>query len=368
MYTTYSYSYRRNRLRRLIRPAIAIIILLAVLFRLLLYLADSTPATGTSKHVLISSIINWSDSSPRGILQAGIPMMAWAGEAESLPRMVSPGETVKPLLGLFTLDRQQPLHMLQSQMPFLEADLVSEQESVAVTAQEPSVVPQTDDEAEEKTTTAVLSEENLVAVYFTHTGETYALTDGFERLQGKKGGVVKVGEALQQELEENHGIRVARSDTINDTIYAESYVRSQETLTGLLEDNPSLQVVLDIHRDAGKSRENSLVTVHGQEVAPVLIIVGSDARSPFPTWRQNYNFARELAAEIEKQHPGLCLGVKILDGRYNQFLHPGAILLEVGSVTNSTEEAVRTGRLLAGPVAVMVKRSLDANTETSASQ
>ncbi|KJS11348.1 MAG: hypothetical protein JL56_09790 [Desulfotomaculum sp. BICA1-6] len=353
---------------RRIWPAIAIIILLAVLFRLLVYLADATPATGTSKQFLISSIINWSDSSPRGILQAGIPMMAWAGEAESLPRMVSPGETVKPLIGLFTLDRQQPLHMLQSQMPFLEADFVSDQESVAVTAQEPTLMPLADDEAEEKTTTTVLSEDNLVGVYFTHTGETYALTDGMERLHGKKGGVVKVGEALQQELEENHGIRVACSDTINDTIYADSYVRSQETLTGLLENNTSLQVVLDIHRDAGKSRENSLVTVHGQEVAPVLIVVGSDARASFPAWRENYDFARELAAEMEKQHPGLCLGVQIKEGRYNQFLHPGAILLEVGSVSNSTEEAVRTGRLLAGPVAELVKRSLDANTETSASQ
>jgi len=368
MYTTYSYGYRRNRLRRLIGLAIAILFLLGVLFRLLFYLIDYAPVTGSDKHVLISSIINWSDSSPHGILQAGIPMMAWAGEAENPPRMVSPSETVKPLLGLFTLDRQQPLHMLQSQMPFWDVDFVSQQDSVAVTAQDPSLVPLPDDEADEITSAALLSKDNLVGVYFTHTGETYALTDGMERIHGKKGGVVKVGEALQQELEENHGIRVACSDTINDTNYAESYVRSQETLTDLLENNPSLQVVLDIHRDAGKSRENSLVTVHGQEVAPVLIVIGSDARAPFPAWRENYDFARELAAEMEKQHPGLCQGVQIKEGRYNQFLHPSAILLEVGSVSNSTEEAVRTGRLLAGPVAEMVKRGLDAKTETSATQ
>jgi len=161
MLTTYYYGYRRNRLRR-IRPAIAIILLLAVLFRLLLYLADSTPATGASKHVLSGSIINWSDSSPRGILQAGIPMMAWAGEAENLPRMVSPSETVKPLLGLFTLDRQQPLHMLQSQMPFGAADFVSDRESVAVAAQESFTMPLAEEETEEKTSTTVLSEANLL--------------------------------------------------------------------------------------------------------------------------------------------------------------------------------------------------------------
>jgi len=366
MYTAYYYNYRRNRLRRLLWSAITVFFLLGALFRLIAYVVDSGPATGLEKHLLVSFIINLSDSHPLGILQAGIPLLAWAGEAKSPLRVVSPSETVKPLLGLFIPDRQQPLRILQSQMPFLDAGYVSEQESVTVTAPEPAEPPAGED-TEEKANAAVLSEDALVGVYFTHTGETYALTDGMERLQGKKGGVVKVGEALMLELQEEYGIRVAYSDTVNDTNYAESYVRSQETLTGLLEKNPSLQVVLDIHRDAGKSRENSLVTVHGQEVAPLLIVVGSDARAPFPNWRENYNFARELAAEIDKQHPGLCLGVKILEGRYNQFLHPGAVLLEVGSVSNSTEEAVRSGRLLAGPLAELVKRRIDADTSTPVS-
>lgn len=359
MYTAYSYNYRRNKLRRLVWLAVAVFFLLGVLFRLVSYLVDAGPATGLGKHLLVSSIINLSDNRSMGILQAGVPLLAWAGEVERPLAIVSPGETVKPLLGLLVPDRQQPLRILQSQMPFLDAGGAVERESVPVTAQEtPAELPH-HEENEEEEEAAVLSEEALVGVYFTHTGETYALTDGTERLQGKRGGVVKVGEALQQELQEKYGILVACSDTINDAKYADSYVRSQETLTELLENNPSLQVVLDIHRDAGKSRENSLVTVNGEEAAPVLIVVGSDARAPFPNWRENYNLARELAAEINKQHPGLCLGVQIKEGRYNQFLHPGAVLLEVGSVSNSTEEAVRSGRLLAGPVAEMVKRRIN---------
>ncbi len=366
MYTAYYYNYRRNKLRRLVWSAVAVFFLLGMLFRFISYLVDADPKTGPGKHLLVSSIISLSDSRPLGILQAGVPLLAWAGEeAESPLPIVSPGETVKPLLGLFIPDRQQPLRILQSQMPFLDAGDAFEPESVPVIAQELPVELPHDEGNEEEEEAAVLSEEALVGVYFTHTGETYALTDGTERLQGKRGGVVKVGAALQQELQEKYGIRVAYSDTVNDTKYADSYVRSQETLTELLENNPSLRVVLDIHRDAGKSRENSLVTVHGEAAAPVLIVVGSDARSPFPNWRENYNLARELAAEIDKQHPGLCLGVKILNGRYNQFLHPGAILLEVGSVQNSTAEAVRSGRLLAGPVAEIIKRKVSDGPSTA---
>jgi stage II sporulation protein P len=190
-----------------------------------------------------------------------------------------------------------------------------------------------------------------VGIYHTHTGETYALTDGTERLTGKRGGVVIVGEALKKELEDAYGIRVAHSTNINDVKYNTSYVESEKDARSLLHENTELEILLDIHRDAGKSRQNSLVKVQGQECAPIMFVVGSDARTPFPTWRQNYGFVKELAGMLDKQYPGLCCGVMVKEGRYNQFLHPRAILVEIGSVSNSTEEAERSARLLAGIIA-----------------
>lgn len=292
-------------------------------------------------------------------MRVAVPVMAWSGSQEDVPQVVGPGALVAQLGRLLKPDPQRPVHIVAYQMPLWAEEANHHEPSALVMAPERSLdsEPLPDEEAIQPP--PPLSEESLVAIYNTHTGETYALTDGMERLTGKRGGVVKVAEALQDELEKKYGIRVARSDAINDINYNSSYTKSQETLQKLLEENPSVQVVLDIHRDAGKSRENSLVTVDGQQVAPVLIVVGSDARSPFPTWRQNYSFAQELAAEIDKQQPGLCLGVRILEGRYNQFLHPRAVLLEVGSVSNSTEEAVLAARMLAGPVAEVVKRYMD---------
>jgi stage II sporulation protein P len=79
--------------------------------------------------------------------------------------------------------------------------------------------------------------------------------------------------------------------------------------------------------------------------------VGSDARRPFPNWRQNYDFAVLLSERINQMYPGLSLGVRVKDGLYNQFLHPRAVLVEMGTTENSTEEAARSARLLADALA-----------------
>ncbi len=347
MYSAYNYRYRRYRPRYY---TIFLLVLAIILINCLVILSPVLTKTG---YGLLNVLLAWNDCDLRGVLRVAVPVMAWSGSQEDTSQ-VAVG-LIAPLIRIFQSDSQRPLHILAYQIPLLAEVAKSEELTALVVA--PELKPQSDQEA--VLPSPSLTEESLVAIYNTHTGETYALTDGMERLTAKRGGVVKVAEALEDELEKKYGVRVARSDAINDVNYNDSYTKSQETMQKLLKENPAVLVVLDIHRDAGKSRENSLVTVDGEQVAPVLIIVGSDARSPFPTWRQNYSFAQELAAEINKQYPGLCLGVRIQEGRYNQFLHPRAVLLEVGSVSNSTDEAVRAACMLAGPVAEMVKRNLD---------
>jgi len=195
---------------------------------------------------------------------------------------------------------------------------------------------------------------NLVAIYNTHTGETYALTDGVERVDGKRGGVVVVAEALEKALEQKYGIMVARSDKIHDEEYGTSYLKSEETARNLIKDNPYLRAVIDIHRDIGKPRDDCVVKINGENVARIMLVVGSDKRAPHPNWQKNYAFAIELAHKMDKMYPGLCEGVRVQDGRYNQFLHPHAILVEVGGVNNSTEEAVRAAELLADVLALVI--------------
>lgn len=234
-----------------------------------------------------------------------------------------------------------PAGVLQSEIPLLGYLEIPAEKVTALPIQQPELA-------------TVLPGDCLVAIYNTHTGETYGLTDGVERLDGRKGGVVTVAAALQEELESKYGIKTARSERINDADYNKSYLESEKTARELLTSNPKTMVILDIHRDSGKTREQSIVKINGQDMAPLLFIVGSDTRRPFPNWQQNHAFAQELSNKVNSLYPGLSLGIRVKDGLYNQSLHPHALLVEVGTTKNSTEEAIRSMRLLASALAVIL--------------
>ncbi|MCL6610131.1 MAG: stage II sporulation protein P [Peptococcaceae bacterium] len=302
---------------------------------------------GLKNFSLFDIAVSWSERDPRGLVRSAAPVMAWAGNQEDYPEEITPMSVVTAMLAPFRVNLDSPPDLLASEMPALaeyRRGLAAKAASGAGGG------------ADRKTpeTGAVLTSAALLGIYHTHTGETYALTDGVERLQGKQGGVVEVGRALKDTLEKEYGIRVVHDDRVNDENYSYSYIESEKTARRLLENNPDVQILIDIHRDAGKPRSESLVKVDGKEAAPILFVAGSDARAPFPAWRANYDYAVKLADRINKKFPGLCTGVRVKEGRYNQFLHPRALLVEVGSVSNSTAEAVESARMLARVLAAEI--------------
>jgi stage II sporulation protein P len=189
----------------------------------------------------------------------------------------------------------------------------------------------------------------FVAIYNTHTGETYALTDGVERVKGA-GGVVQAAAVLEEGLK-NRNIAVLRSDKVHDVSYAASYLESEKTVRDFVYLNPELDGIFDVHRDSTLPRGRATVNIQGRDVARVLIIVGSDERQPFPAWRQNLEFAERIAAQADALYPGLCAGVRVKAGRYNQYLSPRALLLEIGGVNNTLEEAEIAAMLFADVLA-----------------
>jgi len=282
---------------------------------------------------------------PVKIIKTGMPGLNRSDYESDLGYM-TPRELVLDWAGtVCRVNLLEPSGVLQSEMPVLA--------KLAAPAEKVTIQPVGSSQP-----VSMLSSECLVAIYNTHTGETYKLTDGVERLNGKKGGVVTVAAALQEELESKYGIKTARSERINDADYNSSYLESAKTAAELLANNPKTKVLLDIHRDAGKTREQSIVNVNGQEVAPLLFIVGSDKRRPFPDWQKNYAFALKISDRLNELYPGVSQGVRVHDGVYNQSLHPHALLVEIGTTENSTEEAVRSARLLARVLAEEISSEL----------
>ncbi|MBO8128519.1 MAG: stage II sporulation protein P [Peptococcaceae bacterium] len=223
-------------------------------------------------------------------------------------------------------------------------------------------VPTIWDHVKPATITDAASKSAVVGIYNTHTGETYLPTDGVTRFDGRPGGVVKAAQVIGETLVKKYGISVVRSEKIHDVPYNRSYFASYETARSIIEANPGLKALLDIHRDSKKGTDYRVVELNGVKVATILLIVGSDARQPFPEWHKNLAFANRLAEKADEMYPGLCLGVRVLQGRYNQFLHPRAVLVEIGSVNNTEEEALRAARLFADVLAAVLSEETVAGT------
>ncbi|WP_304544015.1 stage II sporulation protein P [Desulforamulus aquiferis] len=289
---------------------------------------------------------------PRVLVLTSMPALA---RLDTPDEMENQGHAIILWVAGLARINTSPTGMLLDQIPLLAKAVAG---GAPVISETPKIIE------EEPVLQPELSSDILVAIYNTHTGEAYAISEGTERVAGK-GGVVAVAAEIQQVLEKKFSIRVVRSEKVHDLQYATSYIESEKTARELVAKYPKMLAMLDIHRDAGKTREQSLVEINGNKVATILMVVGSDARRPFPNWKENYNFACQLADKLDELYPGLCIGVQVKEGRYNQFLHPGAVLVEMGTVENSLEEAKASGEMFAEALGEVLKEKLKAKEVTN---
>ncbi len=187
----------------------------------------------------------------------------------------------------------------------------------------------------------------LVGIYHTHTAESFIPTSGAaHKPGGQQGDIVLVGEVLAKRLEK-HGIPAVQSKAIHDyPSFMKAYSASEITVKKMLADNPSLQMLFDIHRDADK-RENYTAVVNGSNAARITIVVATGQPDlAQPHWQENHAFAKLIDAKLNQHYPGLSKGILLTEWRYNQHLHPRALLLEVGCQENTREEAERSMEML----------------------
>lgn len=188
----------------------------------------------------------------------------------------------------------------------------------------------------------------LVGIYNTHNAEAYTPTYGKDKVEGENGGVFKVAQRLREVLQGKYRVPVVQSDTIHDyPDFNKSYTNSAQTARNMVKTYPSLKMVLDIHRDSLPSNSPETIEIDGKKTAKILIIVGTNQRSDHPNWRTNLELAENVAKNLEASHPGICRGIRMKAGTYNQQYHPGSLLIEVGNANNSLEEAERAVEYLA---------------------
>ncbi len=186
-------------------------------------------------------------------------------------------------------------------------------------------------------------EDSKVAIYHSHTTESFVPDSGEPFVENLDKTVVQLGRKLTDELA-NYDIGTVHSEEIHDLpSRRESYARSLPTVEQILEDKPDTDVVLDLHRD-GIPRDATTAEIEGEKVGKVLILVGSEGN---PNWRENYQFALQLQKELEQIHPELSRGIRTQNFSYNQEVHTRSLLIEVGGHENSLQEAKNTVPYLA---------------------
>jgi len=177
-----------------------------------------------------------------------------------------------------------------------------------------------------------------IAIYHTHSDESYQPTDGNFSIRNK-GGIFKVGNVLADKYKEM-GAVVEHSMTSHDPHDGMAYERSRRTAVQLLKTRPV--TLFDVHRDAAPPEAYRKV-VAGKTIAQMIFVIGNQN----PNYQANLAYAKQLKEAANRKYPGLSKGILVTGGRFNQDLTPKDVLLEFGAHTNSRESAQRAAAMFA---------------------
>lgn len=198
-----------------------------------------------------------------------------------------------------------------------------------------------------------------VLIVHTHTSEAYTQSDGWTyeesdelRTADAAQSIVRVGDEIAAVLE-SHGIETLHETALNDyPSYNGAYARMETTIEDWLTQYPSIQMVLDVHRDAVEDRAGFpaalTAKIDGEEYARLMLVVGTDEGGlTHPRWQENLANALKLQALVNRSAPGLCRDIDLRTERFNQHETDGSLLCEFGASGNTLSQALRTARVFA---------------------
>lgn len=204
------------------------------------------------------------------------------------------------------------------------------------------------------------TEEPQVLIYHTHTTEAYreSFTGTYEKgeethSQNPRESVVNVGNIITEKLNEA-GIVTIHDTTINDSpAYNGAYTRSLNKAEEYLKQHPSIQVILDVHRDSLTQEDGTKLkptaTINGKKAAQIMIVSGCDdyGQLGYPDWEYNLRFGLRLQRTLATDYTGLMRPLYFWNIRYNQHLTHGTLLVEFGTEANTYEEVAYSAELFA---------------------
>lgn len=191
-----------------------------------------------------------------------------------------------------------------------------------------------------------------ILIYHTHSKEGFADSKQEDIMTG----IVGVGEVLSSILEKKYGYQVLHHMGQYDKEKRDdAYSKALPEIQKLLKENPSIQVVIDLHRDEMPNETRLVMELDGKPTARFMFFNGLSKTKKTGDLdylkneyqQENLAFSFQMKRLAEEYYPGLTRKNYLKGYRYNMHLCPKSLLVELGAQNNTYEEAVNACEPLA---------------------
>lgn len=200
------------------------------------------------------------------------------------------------------------------------------------------------------------SDQPQILVYHSHSQEEFIDSDP----GNPSNSIVGVGEYLVTLLRDTYGYNVLHVTDTFDIVDGKldrnkAYNYAQDKISQVLEENPSVEVVIDLHRDGVPDDKHLVTDVNGKPTAKIMFFNGLSRTNqngdieylPNPYIQDNLAFSLQLALQAKQYYPDWLRTIYLRGYRYNLHLRPKALLVECGAQTNTVEEEMNAMEPLA---------------------
>lgn len=184
-----------------------------------------------------------------------------------------------------------------------------------------------------------------ILIYHTHSQEGYK-----DSVPGDAAtSVVGVGDYLTKLLTERYGFSVIHHKgeyDVGDRDHA--YSKAAPALEQVLAENPSIEVVIDLHRDGVREDTRLVTEINGVEMAQVMFFNGLSRTTKMgdidylynPYITDNLAISFQMQLKAAEYYPDFTRRIYLKGYRYNMHYCPKSLLIEVGAQTNTVQEAM----------------------------
>lgn len=195
-----------------------------------------------------------------------------------------------------------------------------------------------------------------ILIYHTHSQEMFA-----DSVEGDAStSIVGIGDYLTALLNDTYHIPTMHHTAVYDLIDGKldrslAYDLAKPDLQKILDENPSIEVVIDLHRDGVNEGTHLVTEVNGKPTAQIMFFNGlSKTRAngeidylANPYIQDNLAFSLQMQVAANNEYPGFTRRIYLRGYRYNMHFKPKSLLVEAGAQTNTVEEMRNAMEVLA---------------------